>query len=432
MTKSSASQVRRRIGPDGGVSPRAAEHLANSHGTIIFRGHRPERRTTLGAVTDTSGGSRHVTDLRIADFHAIVPAGGAGTRLWPLSRAGHPKFLLDLTGSGRTLLQQTFDRLVPLTGPDGVVVVTGAAHATAVAGQLDAMPARNLLAEPSPRDSAAAICLAAAVLRRRHPDAVVGSFAADAVIRDVPAFHDAVRQAVAAARAGSVVTIGIEPDHPSTAFGYIRLGDPLGVPDAPSAHAVERFVEKPDAATAAAYLADGGYRWNAGMFVARADVLLDQLAQFRPGLAAGVETLAEAWDTDRREQVLAEVWPTLEKVAVDYAIAEPAAAAGRVAVVPASLGWDDVGDFAALAALVAEAGAGTDGVAVLGEVARVLATASSGLVAPSSGRVVAVVGLEDVVVVDTPDAVLVTTTAHAQAVKNVVDRLKADGRTDLV
>nr|WP_233149768.1 sugar phosphate nucleotidyltransferase [Kineosporia sp. A_224] len=385
-------------------------------------------------MTDTSGGGR-------AGFFAIVPAGGAGTRLWPLSRAGHPKFLLDLTGSGRTLLQQTWDRLVPLAGADGVLVVTGAAHAKAVAAQLDALPVGNLLAEPSPRDSTAAICLAAAVVRRRDPDAVVGSFAADAVIRDVPAFHAAVGEAIAAAAGGYVVTIGIEPDHPSTAFGYIRLGAPLGVDGAPSAHVVERFVEKPDAATAAAYLAEGTYRWNAGMFVARADVLLDLLAQFRPELAAGVETIAEAWDTDRRDAVLAEVWPTLEKVAIDYALAEPAAAAGRVAVVPAALGWDDVGDFAALADLVAET-AGSEGggtstasgdfrVSVLGDGAHVLSAHAGGFVVPSSGRVIAVIGLEDVVVVDTPDAVLVTTRAHAQAVKAIVDRLKAEGRHEL-
>lgn len=382
-------------------------------------------------MTESVGGG-------IAGFHAIVPAGGAGTRLWPLSRAGRPKFLLDLTGSGRTLLQETWDRLVPLAGPDGVLVVTGVRHADAVASQLDDLPTANLLAEPSPRDSTAAVCLAAAVVRHRHPDAVVGSFAADAVIRDVPAFHDAVTQAAAVAREGLVVTIGIEPDRPSTAFGYVRLGAALDVTGAPSARVVERFVEKPDAVTAAAYLAESTYRWNAGMFVARADVLLGLLAQYRPELAAGVEEIAAAWDTPRRAAVLADLWPGLEKVAIDYAVAEPAAAAGRVAVVPAALGWDDVGDFAALAGLVAEQLDGSDGgsdgagqVAVLGDPAQVLAEGSSGFVVPSSGRVVAVVGLEDVVVVDTADAVLVTTRAHAQAVKAVVDRLTADGRTDL-
>lgn len=384
------------------------------------------RATTVGAMTTSAAGGDPLDD-----FHAIVPAGGAGTRLWPLSRAGHPKFLLDLTGAGRTLIQQTRDRLVPLTGPDGVLVVTGSAHAAAVAAQLDGLPAGNLLAEPSPRDSAAAICLAAAVVRHRHPDAVVGSFAADHVIRDVAAFHAAVREAVATARTGRLVTLGITPDHPSTAFGYIRVGEPLGVPGAPAARAVGSFVEKPDAATAARYLAEGSYRWNAGMFVARADVLLGLLAEHRPALAAGVEKIAQAWDGPERDAVLADVWPTLEKVAIDYAVAEPAAAQGRVAVVPADLGWDDVGDFAALAGLVGAVSPPVDGLTVLGDAAQVLRADAGGFVVPGSGRVVAVVGLDDVVVVDTPDAVLVTTRAHAQSVKQVVDLLKEQGRTDL-
>jgi mannose-1-phosphate guanylyltransferase len=366
-------------------------------------------------------------DGAIPDLVAVVPAGGAGTRLWPLSRAGRPKFLLDLTGSGRTLLQQTADRLEPLAG-GGTLVVTGAAHAESVAAQLPQLAPGDLLAEPSPRDSAAAIALAAAVVQHRTPGAVVGSFAADHVVRDVPVFAAAVREAVATAREGWIVTVGIEPDRPSTAFGYIRAGAPLAVAGAPSALAVESFVEKPDVATAAAYLADGGYRWNAGMFMARADVLLAELARHRPALAAGVGELAAAWDTPRRDEVLAAVWPTLEKVAIDYAVAEPAAAAGRVAVVPAAFGWDDVGDFAALAALLPDAAA----LRVLGDADGVLGQDATGVTVAGSGRLVAVLGLDDVVVVDTPDAVLVTTRSRAQDVKGVVDALRAAGRTDLL
>jgi mannose-1-phosphate guanylyltransferase len=364
----------------------------------------------------------------LADFVAVVPAGGAGTRLWPLSRAERPKFLLDLTGAGRSLLQQTVDRLTPLTGDGGVVVVTGAAHVPAVAGQLPGVTPADLLAEPSPRDSAAAICLAAAVVARRRPGVVVGSFAADHVVRDVPAFHAAVREAVRTARAGYVVTIGIEPDRPATAFGYIQAGEPLGIAGAPSALAVRSFVEKPDAATAAQYLAQGGYRWNAGMFVARADVLLGELAEHRPELHAGISKLADAWDTRDRDGVLEVLWPTLEKVAIDYAVAEPAAAAGRVAVVPASFGWDDVGDFAALATLLPADAA----VRVLGDGDHVLSRDASGMAVPGHGRLLAVLGLDDVVVVDTPDAVLVTTRARAQDVKSVVDALRALGRSDLL
>jgi len=363
----------------------------------------------------------------LPDVVAIVPAGGAGTRLWPLSRAGRPKFLLDLTGSGRTLLQQTLDRLAPIAG-GGTVVVTGIAHAEAVAAQLPELRPGDVLAEPSPRDSAAAIALAAAVVEHRTPGAVVGSFAADHVVRDGCAFTAAVREAVATAREGWIVTVGIQPDRPSTAFGYIRAGEPLAVAAAPSALAVESFVEKPDAVTAAAYLADGGYRWNAGMFVARADVLLAELAKHRPALADGVAEIAAAWDTTRRAGVLDAVWPTLEKVAIDYAVAEPAAAAGRVAVVPAAFGWDDVGDFAALAGLLPDDAT----LRVLGDAGQVLARDAEGVAVPGSGRLLAVLGLDDVVVVDTPDALLVTTRARAQDVKAVVDALRAAGRADLL
>ncbi len=360
-------------------------------------------------------------------FHAIVPAGGAGTRLWPLSRQARPKFLLDLTGSGRTLLQQTWDRLEPLAGAAGITVVTGAAHADAVSEQLPGLSPANLLAEPSPRESAAAICLAAAVISQRAPDAVVGSFAADHVIQNVAGFRSAVQEAVAAARLGEIVTLGITPDHPSTAFGYIKLGAALGLADAPSACRVECFVEKPDADTAAAYVHEGGYRWNAGMFVARADVLLAELQRNRPKLHAGVCAIAAAWDTDGREQAVARWWPDLEKIAIDYAIAEPAAAAGRVAVVPAALGWDDIGDWASLAALLP----GDAALKVVGDAAQVLDVDSSGLAVPAAGRLVAVLGLKDVVVIDTPSAVLVTTREWAQDVKKVVETLSELGRNDL-
>ncbi len=365
----------------------------------------------------------------IAGFYAVVPAGGAGTRLWPLSRSERPKFLLDLTGTGSTLLQATHARLAPLA--QAVCVVTGTPHVAAVARQLPDLPDDDLLVEPSPRDSTAAIGLAAAVLARRDPDAVIGSFAADHVIDDQEVFAAAVAEAVAVARTGRLVTVGISPTYAATGFGYIRAGDALGVDGAPSALQVAEFVEKPDAATAAAYVASGDYRWNAGMFVVRAATLLDLLGQHLPVLAAGLRTIADAWDGPDREQVLAEVWPTLDKIAFDYAIAEPAAAAGLVAVVPGTFAWDDVGDFDSLATLLPDA---VDGPQVLGDPGLVVALSCGGrsVVVPGSGRVVVVLGLDDVVVVDTPDAVLVTSRARAQGVKAVVEALRANGRTDLV
>ena len=351
-------------------------------------------------------------------FWAVIPAGGAGARLWPLSRVAAPKFLHDLTGSGRSLLQATVDRLDPLAGPR-VLVVTGEAHLAAVREQLPGLDPDAVLAEPSPRDSMAAIGLAAAVVERRDPDAVLGSFAADHVIADTGAFEAAVRQAVAAAHDDWLVTLGITPTSAATGFGYIELGDP--VEGHPGAHRAAQFVEKPGPEVAAGYLADGGYRWNAGMFVARPTVLLDLLAEQDPAFAEALRTIAA-------EPVrLPELWPGLPQIAVDHAVAEPAAAGGRVAVVPADLGWDDVGDFDTLASLLGE----ESDLSVLGDATQVRGLAASGLVVPAGGRLVAVVGLDDVVVVDTPDALLVTSRAHAQRVKDLVAGLRESGEDGL-
>lgn len=366
----------------------------------------------------------------IDNFVAVVPAGGAGTRLWPLSRAGRPKFLHDLTGSGRTLLQATWDRLAPLCDDGGVIVVTGQSHVAAVRSQLPELAGANLLAEPSPRDSMAAIGLAAAVAFRRDPEAVIGSFAADHVIGDLDVFSDVVRQAAEVARTGLIVTIGITPTYPSTGFGYIRPGQGLDVDRAPDALAMQAFVEKPDAETAAQYVTEG-YLWNAGMFVAKASVLLEHLAAQQPTLAAGLATIADAITQNapgEAEQVLADTWGGLTKISIDHAIAEPVAAAGGMAVVPGAFSWDDVGDWHSLATILP----GQDSeLQVVGE-GSVLTESASGVVVPSSGRLVAVLGLTDVVVVDTDDAVLITTRSQAQQVKTLVDRLKADGRTELV
>lgn len=355
----------------------------------------------------------------IDHFWAVIPAGGAGTRLWPLSRSSEPKFLHDLTGTGRTLLQGTLDRLAPLA-EERVVVVTGRPHRDAVRRQLPDLDADWVLAEPSPRDSMAAIGLAAALLERHDPDAVMGSFAADHVIADPDLFADSVRAAASVARDDWLVTLGIEPAFPSSAFGYIHLGDPLPGHDA--ATAVAEFVEKPSVRTATEYLATGRYRWNAGMFIVRPTVLLDLLGRWHPEFAATLRTIAAA------PERLEELWPGLPKIALDHAVAEPAADAGRVACVPSAFRWEDIGDFDSLAALVGGDAAQTS---VLGDAGLVHAVDTTGLVLPAAGRVVAVIGLDDVVVVDTPDALLVTTRARAQDVKQVVAELKESGRGDL-
>ncbi|MCJ8504500.1 sugar phosphate nucleotidyltransferase [Kocuria flava] len=367
----------------------------------------------------------------IEHFHPFVPAGGVGSRLWPLSRADAPKFLLDLTGSGSSLLRATYDRLAPLSG-GRVMVVTGRTHAPAVSAQLPELAAADLVLEPSPKDSAAAIGLACMLLLRRDPEAIVGSFAADHVIQPAAAFQEVVREAVAAAASGRIVTIGIPPTSPATGFGYIRAGAPLGLDAAPHALQVEEFVEKPDEETARAYVAGGDYTWNAGMFVAPAALMLAHLQRSEPELHAGLAEIADAWGTLAQDEVVDRVWPGLPKTAIDYAVAEPAAAAGDVAMVPATFTWDDVGDFAAIHRLNRVDPAGDSDVAVLGQNTRVLADASSGVVVSDTGRLVALIGVEDIVVVDTPDALLVTTREHAQRVKDAVNSLKRSGNTDVL
>jgi mannose-1-phosphate guanylyltransferase len=359
-------------------------------------------------------------------LYAVIPAGGSGTRLWPLSRAGHPKFLHPLTGTDASLLQATVERLSPLTDLDHVLIVTGVAHAAAVARQLAGVPEHNILVEPSPRDSCAAIALAAAVIARREPEAIMGSFAADHMITDGAAFTEVIRQAMAGAADGLLMTLGITPTRPETGYGYLQCGPAIG--DGPVL-AVEEFKEKPAFDVAEGYVKSGNYLWNAGMFVWRVDVFLTELARQQPQLHAGISRIASAWDSPTREEVLGEVWPTLPRISVDYAVMEGAAAAGRVGTVPGDFGWNDIGDFHTLGEVLAADAAGNvivgkDSMAKPG----VLLRDSAGLVVvPNSGRLVAALGVRDLIIVDTPDAVLVCPRDRAQEVKSLVDELKTLG-----
>ncbi len=368
--------------------------------------------------------SKESDDVRSANgLIAVIPAGGIGSRLWPLSRPDRPKFLLDLLGTGTTLIQDTVARLAPLA--DGVIVVTGQRHADAVGAQLPGVDAADILTEPSPRDSMAAIALAAAVIEHRHGPRVMGSFAADHVIRKPQAFAAAVATAAGAAAEGAVVVIGIEPTEPSTAFGYIRAAGGGAGTVAAEVLDVAAFTEKPDAQTAAGMIAAGGHFWNAGMYVVRTDVLLGHLARLQPGIHDGVRAIAAAWDTDGRDAAVAAHWDGLTKIAIDHAIAEPVAAQGGVKVVPADLDWHDIGDFAALAEMI-EPGPdgviriGRDAAGALGAVATVDA---HGAMVVGGDRPVAIVGLDNVTVVDTPEALLILGRHAAQAVKAANDAL---------
>ena len=359
-------------------------------------------------------------------LYAVIPAGGSGTRLWPLSRAGHPKFLHPLTGTDASLLQATVERLAPLAGPEKVLVVTGVAHAVEVSRQLAEVPVENIIVEPSPRDSCAAIALAAAVIARREPEALMGSFAADHLIADAPGFIDVIGRAMDGARQGLLMTLGITPTRAETGYGYVQCGGPVG--DG-AVLAVEEFKEKPSFDLAESYLKSGNYLWNAGMFVWRVDVFLAELSRQQPQLHAGIARIAQAWDTSSREEVLGEVWPTLPRISVDYAVMEGAAMVGRVGTVPGDFGWNDVGDFHTLGEVLA---ADTAGNVVVGKDAAgkqsvLLREAENLVVVPSSGRLVAALGVRDLIIVDTPDAVLICPRDRAQEVKSLVDDLKSKG-----
>jgi len=363
---------------------------------------------------------------QLGALYGVVLAGGTGTRLWPLSRAGHPKFLHPLTGTDASLLQATVERLNLLSAPDRVFVVTGVAHAAAVSRQLTAVPEENVLIEPSPRDSCAAIALAAAVIARRDPEAIMGAFASDHLISDKEQFTAVIEQAMAGAREGLLMTLGITPTRPETGYGYLECGAVIG--DGPVL-AVEEFKEKPSYDVAEGYVKSGNYLWNAGMFVWRVDVFLAELSRQQPQLGAGISRIAQAWDSPSREEVLGEVWPTLPRISVDYAVMEGAAGVGRVGTVPGDFGWNDVGDFHTLGAVLASDHAGNVIVGRdTGSTAGVLLRETENLVVvPTPGRLVAAMGVRDLIIVDTPDAVLVCPRERAQEVKQLVDQLKDAG-----
>jgi mannose-1-phosphate guanylyltransferase len=364
-------------------------------------------------------------------LYSTILAGGSGTRLWPLSRASEPKFLHPLTGTDRTLLQATVDRLDLLSAPDQVYVVTGTAHAAAIARQLPAVPAANILVEPSPRDSCAAISLAAAVIARREPDAIMAAFSADHLIGDEQRFIEVVRHAEAAARQGYLATVGIRPAHADIRFGYLKTGEALSSAERPlAARLVVEFKEKPSIDVARGYLESGRYLWNAGIFVFAVDAFLAELERQRPGLHAGISAIAAAWDTPEQASVLAQVWPGLEKISVDYGVMEGAAAAGRVATVPADMPWSDVGDFHSLGESLPTDESGN---LLIADADRVITRdVKDAVIVSTTGRVVAMVGLENVVVVDTPDAMLVCSRERAQEVKQVVDELRCRGAGDCI
>jgi mannose-1-phosphate guanylyltransferase len=358
-------------------------------------------------------------------FWSVIPAGGAGTRLWPVSRSGQPKFLLRLVKPQRSLLQDTVDRLRLVGQPEQVLVVCGPAHAPAITRQLPELAPQQILVEPTPKGTGPAIALAAALIAREDPRAIMGSFAADHDVRRRDTFAAAVDSARAAAAEGWLVTIGIQPTRPETGYGYIeRDATPVLTTSALPVHRALRFVEKPDLERATTWVKSGRFLWNASMFVWRVDVFLTELRRHLPDVAAGVERIADAWGTDRQDAELGAIWPTLPDVTIDTGIMERS---DRVAVVPADMGWSDVGDWHGLGALLDRDEAGNS---IRGDT--ISASCTDSVVWSETDRVISLVGLNNVIVVDTPDALLVADRAHAQLVRTTVDRLKALNRINLV
>jgi len=356
----------------------------------------------------------------------VIPAGGSGLRLWPLSRAGAPKFLQALSGQAdRSLLQASVDRFAPIVTIEQVLVVTGHNHADAVANQLPNLPAANLVAEPMPRESGPAIALAAALIHERDPGAVMLSCHADQLVGDLGAFQAALRTAIEVAHGGLLVTIGIRPERAETGYGYLKLGEPI---HDGAARAVAEFREKPDAATAASYLDSGEYLWNAGMFCWRVDTFLEQLAIDLPDLHAGVLALAPRWGTEAKKELEYD-WAALPKISIDHGLMQPAAERGVVATVPADFGWADVGDWDTLGTLV---GANADGHTQLGSGSLVSQDSADCVVLTGSGRTVALLGVTGLAVVDTPDVLLICPRERAQDVKALVEQVRREGHDSLL
>ena len=354
--------------------------------------------------------------MTLPKTYAVIMAGGAGTRFWPASRADRPKQLLALGADPEEpLLAATVRRLSPLVAPENVWIATGAHLAEATARVLPAVPRANILAEPVPRNTAPCIGWATSILARQDPDALVAVLPSDHFMSDEPGFRATLERALAAATAGHLATIGVVPTRPETGYGYIELGEPLAGAQ-PGTFAVARFVEKPDRARAEQYVRGGKHLWNAGMFFFRARTMLRAIEQQLPELAEGLAEIERGGD-------LAAIFPRLPSVSIDHGVMEKASG---LAVVKGDFGWNDVGSWESAWELGAKDAAGN----VLP--AGAIAVDAQGNLVRAADKLVALVGVKDLVVVDTGDALLVMPRERAQDVRAVVDALKARGATRLL
>jgi mannose-1-phosphate guanylyltransferase len=366
------------------------------------------------------------------NVHAVILAGGRGTRFWPRSRTRTPKQLLNIVGKD-TMLEQTVARLRPLIQPERIWTVTNAEQAAAVRKQVPAAARKRVLAEPLGRNTAAAIALAAIHIRHAAGgDALMAVLPADHYIEQAAKYREIVSAALDVARdPGRMVVLGIPPTRPETGFGYVeRMGEPIAARNYPI-FAVRRFTEKPELKLAREYVATGNYHWNAGMFFWRVSTFLENLKQFLPKTHAALEKLSASIGTRGYERKLRAIYLKLENISVDYAVLEPATraeGAPRVFVVPAEVGWSDIGSWGAVYGLLLDKSSADGNVFV----SPGYALDARGNLISSPGKYAVVIGVHDLIVMETPDALLICPRDRAQDVAKIVKWLEEHRRKDLL
>ncbi len=366
------------------------------------------------------------------DFRPVILAGGSGTRFWPRSRKAQAKQVLALDGE-RTMIQHTVDRLRPLADPKNFWIITNELLSGTICRQLDTVPAEQVVCEPAARNTAPAVGLAAFLIERLAPDAVLGIFPSDHVIAAETAFLSVIERAIELAAAGeNMVVLGIKPTRAETGYGYIETGETV----ASGIQRVRRFTEKPNRERAEEFVAAGNYFWNSGMFIWSARTLASAVREHLPEMAPLLEEIAAAYGTPAFEGVFRDLYPKCENISVDYAILEPRSAKGehrsKLYCLPADFGWNDLGSWAALYEHQIENGSNADEHANVNESTGNVVIGAQGNYVYAPTKMVALVGVRDLVVVETADALLITSREHSQDVGKVVKKLSARGRTDLI